>query len=66
MLFHELKKFQLQERFTFMTHDSIGHLKTLFKNISSPSGGGVWVWMETLLLIAQHWENASILVWIQL
>ena len=34
MPLHELKKVQLQERFTLMTHDSIGHLKTLNMSLS--------------------------------
>ena len=62
MPLHKLKKIQLQERFTLMTHDSIGHLKTfymsLFMSILSLSGG-VWVWMEMLQIL-------SVLVWIQL
>ena len=62
MPLHKLKKIQLQERFTLMTHDSIGHLKrfymSLFMSILSLSGG-VWVWMEML-------EILSVLVWIQL
>ena len=33
MLFHELKKVQLQERVTLMTQDSTGHLKTLCMSI---------------------------------
>ena len=33
MLLLELKKVQLQERFTLMTHNSIGHLKTLGMSI---------------------------------
>ena len=30
---NELKKIKLQERFTLMTHDSIGHLKMLCRNV---------------------------------
>ena len=37
MLLHELKKVQLQERFTLMTHDSIGHLKMLCMSVLSPA-----------------------------
>ena len=54
--------------FTFfksMTQDSIGHLKMLCMSVLSLSSG-VWVWMETLQLIAQRWKNASVLVWLQL
>ena len=47
------KKFQLQEHFTLMAHDSFGHLS-------------IWAWMETLQFIAQCWKNASVRVWIQL
>ena len=39
MPLHELKKFQPQERFTLMTHDSIGHLKTLCMSILLLIGG---------------------------
>ena len=35
MLLHELKKVQLQERFTLVTRDSIGHLKMLCISILS-------------------------------
>ena len=33
MLLHELKKVQLQERFTLMTYGAIGHLKTLCMSV---------------------------------
>ena len=33
---HELKKVQLQERYTLVTQDSIGHLKTLCMSVLSP------------------------------
>ena len=45
--------------------DPFGHLKMLCMSILSLSGG-VWAWMESLQLTAQHWENASVLVWIKL
>ena len=32
---HELKKVQLQERYTLLTQDSIGHLKTLCMSVLS-------------------------------
>ena len=32
---HELKKVQLQERYTLVTQDSIGHLKTLCMSVLS-------------------------------
>ena len=35
----ELKKVEHQERFTLMTHNSIGHLKTLCISVLMPSGG---------------------------
>ena len=31
--FVELKKVQLKKRFTLMTYDSIGHLKTLCRSV---------------------------------
>ena len=62
---HELKKVQLQERFTLMIHDSIGHLKNALHERLSVSSG-ILVWIEMLQLIAQHWKNASVQVWIQL
>ena len=39
MLLHALKKVQLQERFTLVTQDSIGHLQTLCMSVLLPSGG---------------------------
>ena len=39
MPLHELKKVQLQEHFTPMTHDSIGHLKMLCMSVLLLSGG---------------------------
>ena len=47
-LLHELKKAQLQERFTFVPQDSIGHLQTL--------------WMSVLQLgsdVECEWEHCS-------
>ena len=37
MPLHVLKQSQLSQRFTLMTHDSNGHLKTLFMNVLSLS-----------------------------
>ena len=48
---HELQKVQLQERFTLVTQDSIGHLKTLCMSVFTASSG---VWMQTLQLIAKR------------
>ena len=36
---HELKQVQLQERFTLMTQDSIGHQKLCCMSVSLLSGG---------------------------
>ena len=40
----ELKKVQLQEHFTLMTQDSIGHLKTLCMSVLSLSSGVEFEW----------------------
>ena len=39
MLLHEMKKVQLQEGFTLMKQDSIGHLKMFCKRVLLLSGG---------------------------
>ena len=56
MLLHELKKFQLQERFTLMTHDSVGHLKSLCMSVLSLSGGmeSEWKRYSSLLCIEKN------------
>ena len=53
---HELKTVQLQERYTLVTQDSIGRLKTenaqLHERFIASSGFGVW--MKTLQFIAKR------------
>ena len=62
---HELKKVQLQERYTLVTQDSIGHLKTLCMSV-----------LSLVVALESEWKrysssqsdekNASVQVWIQL
>ena len=47
MPLHELKKVQLQEHFTLMTHDSVDHLKILCVSVLSLSGGIESEWKAT-------------------
>ena len=51
MTLHDLKKVQSQEHVTFMTQDSVGHLKTLWMSILLLSGS-----VESELL-AQRWKK---------
>ena len=51
--------------FTLVTHDSIGHLKTLCMRVLSVSGGVESEWKHCSSLLSGK-INASILVWIQL
>ena len=44
MPLHELKKVQLQKCFMLMTHDSIGHLKTLCMSVLLLNGGAKSEW----------------------
>ena len=62
---HELKKVQLQERYTLVTQDSIGHLKTLCMTV-----------LSLVVALESEWKrysssqsdkkNARVRVWIQL
>ena len=54
---HELKKVQLQERFTLVTQDSIAHQKTLCMSILS---------LAMVFQSESIKKNASVRVWIQL
>ena len=62
MLLPELKKVQLQECFTLMTQDSIGHLTIL-----SPSGGvdSEWKHCSSLLSISLR-MNSALFGWLSL
>ena len=68
MLSYELKNFRLQEPFTLMTHDSIGHLKTPCMSILSLSGGveSEWKLYSLSLSIEKKKKNLGVLVWMQL
>ena len=65
MLLHVLKQVQLQERFALMTHDSFGHLKTLFMNKLSLS---IALNMNRNLVAHRSAlkKTLSVRVWIQL
>ena len=62
---HELKKVQLQERYTLVTQDSIGHLKTLCMSV-----------LSLVVALESEWKRysssqsdkkyTSVRVWIQL
>ena len=62
---HELNKVQLQERYTLVTQDSIGHLKTLCISVLS-----LVVALESEWKRYSSWQSdkkkASVQVWIQL
>ena len=52
---------------TFHAHDTWFYWSSenaLHEHLSLSSG--VWVWMEMLQLIVQHWKNTNVRVWIQL
>ena len=50
-----LKQVQLKERFMLMTHDSIGHLKTLYMSVLSLTG----CVESELQLTTQRWKKKN-------
>ena len=61
---HKLKKVQLQKRFTLLTQDSIGHLKTLCMSVLSLAVA--FESNENATAHRRAIKNASVRVWIQL
>ena len=59
-----VEKIQLQERFTLMTHDFVGHLKTLYMSVLSLNGGFESEWKRYSSPLSV--EKKTLLAWIQL